>query len=114
MPMIDTKVSVPISTETEERMKEQLGKAIALLPGKSEKWLMLRFEENARLWFQGNRQEPSAFVEVKVFGSLDCAACDRLTAELTRILGGELSIPAQRVYVKYETVSVWGWNGANF
>lgn len=43
MPMIDTKVSVPISTETEERMKEQLGKAIALLPGKSEKWLMLRF-----------------------------------------------------------------------
>ena len=46
MPMIDTKVSVPISTETEERMKEQLGKAIVLLPGKSEKWLMLRFEEN--------------------------------------------------------------------
>lgn len=35
MPMIDTKVSVPISTETEERMKEQLGKAIACCPGKA-------------------------------------------------------------------------------
>ena len=114
MPMIDIKVSVPISKETEERLKVQLGKAIALLPGKSEQWLMLGFEENARLWFQGSAQQSSAFAEVKAFGSLDCAACDKLPAEITRILESELSIPAQRVYVKYESVSVWGWNGANF
>lgn len=114
MPMMDTSVSVPLSAEAEERLKKEFGKAISLLPGKSEQWLMVRFEEKARLWFQGDNQQPAAFVEVKVFGSLDPAACDKLTARITEILEKELSIPPKRIYVKYEPVSVWGWNGANF
>ena len=37
-----------------------------------------------------------------------------MTAEICRIMNDELGIPADKVYVKYQGVSDWGWNGRNF
>ena len=53
-------------------------------------------------------------LEVKIFGSASDDAYDRLTAALTEIMTEELQIPADHVYVKYEEVEHWGWNGENF
>jgi len=41
MPFIDTKTNVTITKEKEKELKERLGKAISIIPGKSESWLML-------------------------------------------------------------------------
>lgn len=114
MPCIQTKVNVGISPEKEETLKKELGNAIALIPGKSDSWLMLTFEDNCRIAFQGNSQEPAAFVEVKIFGKAPDSAYEALTAEITKILGRELGVGAKRIYVKYEEVQHWGWNGGNF
>ena len=114
MPYIHTRVSVPLDTQQEERLKTELGKAIAILPGKSESWLMLGFEDNFRLYFKGSNEQPTAYVEVKIFGSADAASYDKLTARITDILYRELDIPTDRIYVKYEEVEYWGWNGHNF
>ena len=46
MPFIDSKVSVSISEEQEKELKTRLGQAIALIPGKSESWLMTGFQDN--------------------------------------------------------------------
>lgn len=114
MPCIKTMVSVSISREKETALKTKFGKAISLLPGKSESWLMLTFEDNCRMYFKGTDNEASAFVEVKIFGGADDGAYDRLTKELTSILQQELSISPERIYIKYEEVAHWGWNGNNF
>lgn len=37
-----------------------------------------------------------------------------MTEALTKILTEALSVPADRIYVRYEEVSHWGWNGSNF
>ena len=114
MPFINTKVNVEISEEKETVLKEKFGRAISLLPGKTENWLMLGFEDNCRLYFRGNKDEPAAFVEVKVYGAANRTAFEKLTAEITRILAGELSIAPDHIYVKYEACEHWGYNGANF
>ncbi len=114
MPNIATKVNVEISKEKELILKEKLGKAIALLSGKSEAWLMLSFEDNCRMWFKGDNSVPMAFVEVQVLGKINPADSDKLSAEICSVFEKELSIPVSNTYIKYEEVDQWGWNGGNF
>lgn len=114
MPFIHTKVNCPLPKETEEKIASELGAAISLLPGKSEQWLMLQFEENCRLYFRGGKEEKIAFVNVKVYGDLDAAGCDRLTGRITAVLQGALAISPDHIYIAYEKTDTWGWSGENF
>lgn len=95
-------------------LKTRLGQAISLIPGKSENWLMTGFEDNYHLYFRGDNSQPMAFVEVKVFGQENPAAFEKMTAGITKIFGEVLGIAADHIYIKYEAVSNWGWNGGNF
>ncbi|AQS07679.1 MULTISPECIES: phenylpyruvate tautomerase MIF-related protein [Clostridium] len=114
MPFIGSKVSVKISKEKEEIIKKKLGEAIKLIPGKSETFLMVGFEDNYSLYFGGEKLEKGAFIEVKIFGKSSKDAYDALTAEICNIYEKELDIPQDKIYVKYEEVANWGWNGKNF
>lgn len=53
MPFITAKVSTPLTKEQEIEIKTKLGQAIELVPGKSEEYLLLKFEDNCRLWLRG-------------------------------------------------------------
>lgn len=112
MPYIATQVSQPVTPDKEKAIKEKFGKAIELL-GKTESWLMLSFEDNCRLWFQGSQEAPCAFVGIKLFGKAFPAAYEKMTAAVTQILTDELALDPARIYVQYEEVSHWGWNGSN-
>ena len=113
MPFINSKVSVPMTQEKKETIKSKLGEAISIIPGKSENWLMVGFEDNYDLYFQGNQSAPTAFVEVKVFGRVSDDTAQKMTGAICDLYENELGIPANRIYVKYEEVSMWGWNGNN-
>lgn len=112
MPFINIKTNVHISKENEIAIKTRLGKAISILPGKSENWLMVGFEPETPLYFRGNGNQKIAFVDVSVYGTLSKSACDKLTSEITGILREELGI--EQVYIKYGEVEIWGFNGSNF
>lgn len=114
MPFIHTRVNRPIDKETEKELTQALGKAISLIPGKSESWLMLQFEENCHLYFRGEGDAAMAFVNVKSFGKASPAAYEKLTAEITRILQEKLSVSPDCIYVQYDEIDHWGWNGGNF
>lgn len=114
MPYINTKTTVAISLKQREAIKQKLGKAIELIPGKSESWLMVSFEDNSIMYFKGSNAKPLAYVEVKIFGKATADAYRNLTKEITNIINAELSIQPDCIYVKYEEVDTWGWNGNNF
>lgn len=114
MPYISTKTTVSINPEKREIIKKKFGKAIELIPGKSETWLMLAFEDNCSMYFKGSNENPLAFIEVKIFGKASSDAYSRLTKAITDIINEELGIRTDGIYVKYEEVSTWGWNGSNF
>ncbi len=114
MPFINSKITVKMSEEKKEAIKAKLGEAIALIPGKSESWLMVGFDDGYDLYFQGNKDGESAFIKVSVYGRASAADYNTLTGAICDIFESELSIPKNRIYVTYEEVENWGWNGANF
>lgn len=114
MPFINSKISIQLDENKKENVKRKLGEAIEMIPGKSENWLMVGFEDNYDLYFKGNKDRPTAFVEVKIFGSASKSAYNALTKMICGIFNEELGIPEDRIYVKYEEVTNWGWNGSNF
>ena len=114
MPFIDSKVSVKTTAEQKKELKERLGQAIALIPGKSESWLMIDLADEQDMYFRGDGQEPTAFIAVNIYGDPNPGAFDKMTAELTKIYGEVLGISPDHIYVKYSTTHDWGWNGGNF
>lgn len=114
MPYIGTRTTVKISPEKEEVLKARMAKAIESIPGKTEAWLMCEFCDSCRLWFKGDNSLPSAYVEVKLLGRAKREDYEKMTGVICTILEEELSVPADRTYVKYEECEHWGWNNMNF
>ena len=114
MPFISTKTNKSIPADTAKKLKEAYASAIELLPGKTEKWLMLSFEGDVTMAFHGDMDSPMAFLTVSLVGSAPREAYDAMTNRLCEIMGEVLGIASDMVYVKYEEVDHWGWNNANF
>lgn len=113
MPMIDARFSTPMTHEQETALKARLGKAIECIPGKTEEWLMVGLVPDACLYFKG-QPGPAAYVEVSVLGADNAAGYAAMTADVCAAFEEILSIPADRVYVKYASTQHWGWNNGNF
>lgn len=113
MPFIDARFSTLVNEEKEISIKKKLGEAITLI-GKSEAYLMVQIQDNCKLYFKGNNDEDSAFFEVKLLGKSTKANYEKLTAALCELASEELSIPTNRVYVKFEEVEYWGYDSFVF
>ena len=114
MPYIEIITNTAVAKTAEVSVKSGLAELLpACFPGKTENWLMLDFTENSRMYFAG-KDDPCAMVEIALFGKGSAASFDKMTAGVCTLIETELGIPADRVYVKYEEVSHWGWNGNNF
>lgn len=114
MPYIRTTVSKKLTDAQRDILKSKLGNAIALFPGKSEAWLMLSFNDEVPMYFKGDGSADYAYVEVSLFGSASDSAYDHMTACVTEIMSETLGIAGENIYIKYEEVGHWGWNGTNF
>ena len=111
MPFIKAKVSCPVSPEQESELKTGMGKAIELVPGKSEEYLLLEFEENCRLWLRGKNDEPIVYIEAAIFGNKMHYGYDAFTAEVTKLFAKVLNIRPDHIYIKYEDIIAWGVQG---
>lgn len=114
MPFILSKVNIPVSREQELELKAGLGKAIALVPGKSEAYLLCGFEDNCHLYLRGDDSEPIAYIQASIFGNEGHYGYDELTQEITRLYQSVLGIAPDHIYVNYGDIPDWGVAGMNF
>ncbi len=114
MPFINVKLSEELENEKIETIKAKLGKAISLIPGKSEAYLMVQVEDACHLYFQGNQDAPTAMCDVSIFGKAPRADCEALTGEICNILEEIAAVPPSRCYVKFQFADTWGFNGFLF
>ena len=113
MPYIHVQTNAAVSKEQADAIKAACGQAITLVPGKSEAWLMVGVEGGRTLYFKGT-DAPAAMVAVELLGGADSAVLSRMTGALCEALADTLSLPPDRVYVRYLSTADWGWNGSNF
>ncbi len=114
MPFISSRVNIAMTKEQKETIRKKLGENISIIPGKTEDWLMVEIADNCDLYFRGDEKLPTAFIEVKVFGEIKDIAAGKMTEIISGIYEKELKIKQNRIYIKYEEVEKWGWNGTNF
>lgn len=114
MPFISTKTNKHLTKADTEALTAAYGRAIELLPGKTEAWLMLSFEGDTPMAFRGDSDTDMAFLSVSLVGKAPRAAYDALTARLCEIMADTLDIRPDMTYVKYEETEHWGYNGENF
>lgn len=113
MPFIDARFSTPVDKAKEEVIKSRLGKTMSLI-GKSEAYLMVQIQGDCNLYFKGNKDDNSAFFEVKLLGKASKENYESVTKALCEIATEELAIPGDRIYVKFEEVEYWGFDSFMF
>ena len=106
-----TQLYAYVLPEQEVELKAGMGKAIEHIPGKSEEYLLLEFEDNCRLWLRGKNEEPIAYIEAAIFGNEPHYGYDAFTAEVTNLFSKVLNIRPDHIYIKYEDIIAWGVQG---
>ena len=112
MPFIELKTNKNIS-DLKTAIKDELGKAITAIPGKTESWLMIEISDKLDIFFKGN-DEPCAMFEIEIFGKASSDAYDDLTKRICKISQDLLGVAPDRTYVKYSEIDHWGYNNFNF
>mgnify|MGYP002866184131 CR=1 FL=1 len=111
MPLIKVTLG-EISKSIEDSLLSSLSKEISELTNKPEKYVMVISNSSQNILFGGSRED-SCFIEVKSIGSIEPKT---MTKRISAVVERHCSIPAERVYIKFEDVkaSNWGWNNNTF
>ncbi len=113
MPFIISHVNCSVTKKQEERIKSALGKAIELVPGKTEAYLMVIFENDSHIWLRG-QDIKAAYIEAKIFGNESHYGYNDFTQAITKIYNEILNIAPENIYVMYEDIQTWGVNNLTF
>ena len=114
MPYIETKTSASVSKKQLEELKKAFAEAIEIIPGKSEEWLMINTVGDCNMAFRGDMDTPVAMIKVELLGKARAEDYDKMTAYICKRASAILGVSADRIYVRYEEVEHWGYNGFNF
>ena len=85
MPFIDTKVTMKVSPEKKEIIKQEMGKRISAL-NKTETYLMVGIEDGYDLWFGGKKLDRGAYVAVSLLGNAPQELYEKLTGQICDLL----------------------------
>lgn len=111
MPFIMAKVNQKLSTQQKQRIKAGLGRAISLVPGKSEDVLMVGLEDQYDLYLRGDNRQPLAYLSVAIYGTASHEGYDDLNLAITKLFYEVLHVQPENLFVDYEDIQAWGTSG---
>jgi len=114
MPFINSIISIDISEEQENLLKNELAKLMTKHFGKSEEWLMLTFDKNKTIYFAGQKKVKSAFIDFKILGTQDEYSKEQFVSDVSELYEKELDISENSIYITITEVKDWAWNGRMF
>lgn len=111
MPFVIAKINIPVTKEQERNIKLRLGKAIGLIPGKSEEYLLLGIEDNYSLYLDGDNSKPLVYIEASIFGNEHHIGYEEFTAAATAAFCDILGISPEMVFIKFSDITAWSVGG---
>jgi len=114
MPYIQIRTSNEITKEKIEEIKTSLGEIITIIPGKTEAALMVDIVDRCNLYYQGNQDEPNAYVKVEMFQKILPEYAVQVTGAITNLLEEKAGVPMNRTYVTHEGIPDWGRGNIHF
>lgn len=113
MPNMHFYTNMTVSPEAKVEIKKAFAESIALIPGKSEKWLMVIIEDEKSMYLGGS-DAPCGLVSIELLGSAEGSVYEKVTEAVTAKLSRLLSLEPDRIYTKYSEYRHWGFNGEHF
>lgn len=111
MPFIEVKTSVRLSEGQKDQLKAGLGRAITVIPGKTESVTMVGLVGDYDLYLGGHKLARGAFVDVKLFGEATIEDKESLCQAVCELMRDVISLPDSNVYLTFSEKAQWGLNG---
>jgi len=114
MPYLKIQTNLPLTEKAEHSILKRASSLVATELEKPEEFVMIAVQPDTPMLFGGS-DDPVAFLELKSI-ALPAAKTKQLCQALCAMINEQLSIPADRVYVKFIDVKhgMWGWKGDTF
>lgn len=114
MPLLKIETNRAVDAAQQQALLAAASQTVAELLGKPERYVMVSLEQRPAMLFAGS-DAPLAYLELKSIG-LPESETAALSRGLTELLGRELELPADRIYIEFADAprAMWGWNGGTF
>jgi phenylpyruvate tautomerase PptA (4-oxalocrotonate tautomerase family) len=111
MPLINLNVSAKLSAEDKDTIVKELGQLIGLMPGKSEKYLMVGINDEFTYYLAGKKLERAAFMDLRCLGREKEADQEKFVVKAQEALSRMLDIPIGNIYTNILEMPHWGARG---
>lgn len=111
MPYIGVHVTGTLSNVQKDAIKTGLGEKISLIPGKTERVLMVDISENHTMYF-GGEQRPLAFLDVRCYKTAAFEDKKAFTEAAFAVVQSVTGLRAEDIYLSHGEYDTWGTNGS--
>lgn len=111
MPFIRVNVPIELNEAKKEAVKSELGKLVEILPGKSESVLMVELNGSKTMYFKGEKTQPCAFVEIRLYKESPMEAKKEFTGKVFEMLERVLGLKPGNVFINFMEFPNWGSGG---
>ena len=109
MPYISFKTNHKLTLRQENTIKSKSGELISLIPGKTEKALMIHMEDDQIMYFKGE-ETPCMVIEINLYKSAEFDDKKKLTEAMIQMIHETTKIEADNIYVIFHEFDHWGLN----
>ena len=109
MPYISFKTNHKLTLRQENTIKSKSGELISLIPGKTEKALMIHMEDDQIMYFKGE-VTPCMMIEINLYKSAEFDDKKKLTEAMIQMIHETTKIEADNIYVIFHEFDHWGLN----
>jgi len=114
MPYIEAKLSIKLDENQKNELQTKLANAVSSAFSKPNSYIMTNIEDEKSLYMGGEKVEKGAYIVVKCLGSIAKPSCQAATKEICATLINDYGLNGSNIYVTYNPVNLWGWNGSMF
>ena len=109
MPFINISTSAKVADK--DKLLKEISILISSLTNKSQKFVMTRLEDDAKLLF--NNESPCCYFQIKSIGSINPSD---MVKPICEFIHEKIGIPFDKIYICFEDVppKMWGWNCKTF
>ena len=111
MPLINLQVSAVLSPLEKDDISKELGSLIGLMPGRSEKYLMIGIKDGYTHYLAGKKLEQCAFMDLRLLGRESEEGQELFVVSAQKSLSKLLDIPIENIYTNILEMPHWGARG---
>lgn len=111
MPYIDVSISKKLMDEEKDSLKSKLGELITIIPGKTEKVLMVGINDGYTMYFSGEKKENIAFINVKLFKESGFEYKAEFSKKVFELFQTEYGIPSDSIFMNFDEYNSWASRG---